>query len=93
MFQILSSASTYFFPSVQSLKLLTNGANITNSTNLLVVTKNITLTVVDCCAPPPIRLAFHCAGAAITIGASIAVPNPVTIGSTIHLLSEIYKNC
>lgn len=49
--------------------------------------------MVDCCAPPPVRLAFHCAGLVATIGASIAAPNPVTIGSAVHLVTEIYENC
>jgi len=69
---------TYMFPGGRALKLVKNGINITNSTNPLQITKNITLTVLDCCAPPPIRL---------------AAPNPVTVGSSIHLISEIYDNC
>lgn len=93
MFQIFSGAATYLFPGGRTLKLVKNGVNVTNSTNPLILTKNITLTVIDCCAPPPVRLAFHCAGIVATIGASIAAPNPVTIGSAIHLVTEIYENC
>ena len=80
MFQIFSTAATYLFPGGRALKLVKGGVNIT-------------LTVVDCCAPPPVRLAFHCAGVVATIGASIAAPNPVTIGSAVHLVTEIYENC
>ena len=93
MFQIFSSAATYLFPGGRALRLVKGGVNITNSTNPLILTKNITLTVVDCCAPPPVRLAFHCAGVVAIIGASIAAPNPVTIGSAVHLVTEIYENC
>jgi hypothetical protein len=93
MFQIFSGAATYLFPGGRALKSVKGGVNITNSTNPLILTKNITLTVVDCCAPPPVRLAFHCAGIVVTIGASIAAPKPVTIGSAIHLATEIYENC
>lgn len=93
MFQFITNAATYIFPGGRALKLVKDGVNITNSTNPLMLTKNITLTVVDCCAPPPLRLAFHCAGAVATIGASIASPNPVTIGSAIHLVTEIYDRC
>ena len=32
-------------------------------------------------------------GAGAVIAASIGSPNPVTIGSAIHLLTEIYENC
>jgi hypothetical protein len=45
----------------------------------LVLAKNITLTVLDCCAPPPVRLAGHCLGTVGLIGASVVAPNPVTI--------------
>mgnify|MGYP000211904672 FL=1 len=54
---------------------------------------NITLTVLDCCAPPPARLAAHCLGAGAVIAASIVSPNPVTVGTAIHLVTEIYDNC
>ena len=93
MYQIIAGAATYLFPGGRTLKLIKNGVNITNSTNPLIITKNVTLTVVDCCAPPPVRLAFHCTAVVATIGASIVAPNPVTIGSAVHLVTEIYDNC
>jgi hypothetical protein len=43
---------TYLFSGSRVLKLVKNGVNITNSTNTLQVSTNITLTVLDCCAPP-----------------------------------------
>ena len=79
---------TYLFPGGRALKLIKNSVNITNSTNPFQITKNITLTVLDCCAPPPVRLAAHCRGAGALIAASIASPNPVTIGSAVHLISR-----
>ena len=30
---------------------------------------------------------------AAKINASIAIPNPVTVGSSIALISEVYENC
>lgn len=84
---------SYIFPSLRLVKIVKNGINITNSTNPLQVSKNITLTVLDCCAPPPVRLAAHCLGAGAVIAASIVSPNPVTIGSALHLVTEIYDNC
>ena len=83
---------TYMFPGGRAFKLVRNEVNITNSTNPLILSKNITLTVIDCCTPPPIRLAAHCIGAGALIAASIASPNPVTVGSSIHLITEIYDN-
>ena len=93
MFHLITMGITYLFLGGRALKLFKNGVNLTNSTNPLMVTKNITLTVLDCCAPPPVRLVAHCIGADAVIAASVASPNPVTIGSAIHLISEIYDNC
>ena len=84
---------TYMFPGGPVLRLVKNGVNITNSTNPFTLTKNITLTIVDCCAPPPLRLAAHCVAAGALITASIVSPNPVTIGSSIHIITELYDNC
>jgi hypothetical protein len=93
VFHLITIGATYLFPGGRALKLFKNGVNLTNSTNPLMVTKNITLSVLDCCAPPPVRLVAHCIGAGAVIAASVASPNPVTIGSAIHLISEIYDNC
>ena len=93
MFHLITIGISYLFLGVRALKLFKNGVNLTNSTNPLMVTKNITLTVLDCCAPPPVRLVAHCIGAGAVIAASVASPNPITIGSAIHLISEIYDNC
>jgi hypothetical protein len=90
---MLADYLTYMFPGGRALKLIKTGINITNSTNPIMLTKNITLTILDCCAPPPVRLIAHCVSAGALIGASIAAPNPVTIGSSIHMLTEIYENC
>ena len=54
---------TYMFPGGRALKFVISGINITNSTNPIQVTKNITLTVLDYCAPPPVRLVAHCVAA------------------------------
>ena len=73
--------------------MIKNGANVTTSANPLVLTKNITLTVIDCCAPPPIRLAAHCIEASAFIVALVESIDTVTIGSAINLISKIYENC
>ena len=90
---LIATGATYLFPGGRALKLVKNGVNCTTSTNPLVLAKNITLTVLDCCAPPPVRLAAHCIGASAVISASVSAPNPVTIGSAIHLVTGIYDNC
>ena len=92
-FASVSPAFTYVFPGGRMLKLVKGGINVTNSTNPLVLPKNITLTVLDCCAPPPVRLVAHCLSAGALIGASVVAPNPVTVGSSIHIITEIYENC
>ena len=76
---LIATGATFLFPAGRALKLVKNGVNITNSTNPVILAKNITLTVLDCCAPPPVRLAAHCIGAVAVIAASVAAPNPVTV--------------
>jgi len=93
MFGLITTGVSYIFPGGRALKLIKSGVNISQSTNPLVVAKNVTFTVVDCCAPPPLRLTAHCLGAGAVIVGSFVSPNPVTIGSAVHLISEIYENC
>jgi hypothetical protein len=93
MLDLIASGATVLFPAGRALKLVKNVVGITNSTNPLVLTKNITLTILDCCAPPPVRLVGHCVAAVALIGASVAAPNPVTIGSSIHIVTELYDLC
>lgn len=93
MLDLVTSGATLLFPAGRALKLVKNGVGITNSTNPLVLTKNITLTVLDCCAPPLVRLAAYCLAAVALIGASVTAPNPVTIGSSIHIVTELYDLC
>ena len=93
MFDLITTGATYIFPGGRALKLVKSGVSITNSTNPLTLTKNITLTILDCCAPPPLRLAAHCIGAGAVIAASVVSPNPVTIGSAFHLVLELYEKC
>ena len=66
------------FPCGRVLKLFKNAANVTSSSNPLQLVKNITLTVVDCCAPPTLRLGIHCVTAGALIATSIASPNRKT---------------
>ena len=89
MLNLIAAGATYLFPGGRALKLVKDGINVTNSTN----PKNITLIVVDCCTPPPVRLAAHCVAAGSLIAASVVSPNPVTIGSAIHVVTEIYESC
>jgi len=81
------------FPGGRALKLIKKGLNITNSTNPLVLGKNITLIVVECCAPPPLKLAAHCVAATSLVTASVISPSPFTIGSAIHIITDLYENC
>lgn len=90
---LIAAGVTYLFPGGRAFKLFKAGRNVVDSTNPLILTKNITLVVVDCCTPPPVRLAAHCVAAGSLIAASIVSPNPVTIGSAVHVVTELYENC
>jgi len=93
MLPIITEAVNYVFPGFRIFKLAKAGINITTSSNPLILTKNITLTVIDCCTPPSVRLAAHCVGTVAVLGASIVSPNPLTVGSALHLVTEIYEQC
>lgn len=90
---MLADSLSYMFAYDRALKLVKNSVNLTNSINPLQITKNITLTIFNCCAPLPFRLAAHCIVVSAMIASSLASPNLVTIGSAIYLVSEIYENC
>ena len=77
MLDLIVAGATYVFLGGRALKLVKDGINVTNSTNPLILTKNITFIVVDCCTPPPVRLAAHCIAAAAgsLIAASVVSPN------------------
>ena len=81
------------FPFGQVVKLVRSGYKITNSTNPLTVTTNITLTVLECCAPPPLRLAVTCVAFTASLASSVMAPNPVSLGATVHFIGEIYDKC
>ena len=49
--------------------------------------------VVDCYTPLPVRLAKYSVEVGSLIATSIVSPNPMTIGSTIRVVTEIYENC
>lgn len=81
------------FRVVRAVKLIKAGANITESSNPILLAKNVTLTVVDCCYPLPLslKLATNCISVCSLIGYSIAAPNPFTIRLAIHMIAEIYE--
>ena len=85
--KLLTKGATYIFPGGRLLKLVHDGVKISNSTSPLMVTKNITMTVLDCCAPPPVKIASNCIAATALIISSAISPNPITIGSAIHIIS------
>ena len=93
MWGLVLSFGRIVFPGGRLVKLIKSGANITESTSPVLLTKNITLTVIDCCNLPPVRFAAHCISAGALITASIVFPNLVTLGSTIHIITKIYEQC
>ena len=76
MLNLITTGASYIFPGGRALKLVKNGIIISNSTNILVLTKNITLTVIDCYTPPPISgWLLISIGAGAVIAASVTSPN------------------
>ena len=92
MFDLLVGGLNYVFLGGRVLKLVKNRVDITNSTNPAILIININITVIDCCALPPVRLIAYCLGTSAIIVTFISSPSLVTIGSAIHLVAEIYDN-
>ena len=88
-----SYGASYLFPAGRSVKLARDAMKVTSSRNPLVLSKNVTLMVIDCCCPPPVKLVAHCLSVGALIGSACIIPNPITVGSAIHSVAEIYENC
>jgi hypothetical protein len=43
-----------FFPLGRIVKVVRYGSKVTNSTNPISIVGNLTLTVIECCSPPPV---------------------------------------
>ena len=84
---------SYVFPGVWTATLYKKALNVTSLTNPITLSKNVTLVVIDCCASPPLRLTAHYLSAALLLAASCVMPNSITFGSFIHVITEIYENC
>lgn len=81
---IASKVGPNLFPLGRLIKVARSGYKITNSTNPLTVASNITLTVLECCAPPPLRLALPC----VTFG--VVLTSVKEIGQK-RLIQEVYQ--
>ena len=93
LINLIVTGASYIFPGGRTLKLVKNGINITNSTNLLTLTTNVTLAILDCYTPPPVRLTAYCLAAGLLLVATALYPNSIMIGLTINVVREIYNKC
>ena len=90
--EIFSFSSTVF-PAIRTTQLFYKTGRIMNSTNPVSLATNITLTVVECCSPPLLRLTSQCLSIVTLVGASWAFSNPTTIDWTVSLLRGLYFKC
>ena len=56
--EVASNVGPNLFPLGRIVKVVRSGYKVTNSTNPLMIGANITLTVLECCAPPPVRMLY-----------------------------------
>lgn len=89
----VQTVGSQVFPFMRVVKLVRYGSKITNSTNPITVVGNITLTIVECCCPPPIRLAAACTAFAASAASATIAPNPISVGAAVHFANEIYEKC
>lgn len=92
-FTLIGRGVSYLFPAGRTVKLVMDSINLTNSSNPLVLAKNITMIVVDCCSSPLLQLGIHCIAVELLVDVSVINPNPLTIGSGIHIVLEIHEDC
>lgn len=90
---LVSTITLNIFPFGRIVKVTRTAVNITNSTNPVVVTLNVTKTVLECCAPPPLRLAVDCVALGAGVVSTIASPNPISVGVAAHFVGKIYDEC
>lgn len=90
---IAGGVGQQLFPIGRAIKLVKYGSKAVNSTNPITIAANVTLTIVECCAPPPIRLAATCLAFAASAASSAVAPNPISVGATLHFATEIYEKC
>ena len=90
---IATGIGQQIFPIGRALKLVKYGSKAVNSTNPITIAANITLTIVECCAPPPVRLAATCVAFAASTASSAIAPNPISVGATLHFATELYDKC
>ena len=57
----------------------------------MLLTKSITLIVLDYYVPLFVNLINNCICSGGLISGSIVFPNPTTIGSSIHIIIELYE--
>jgi hypothetical protein len=75
------------------MKLVKYGSKTVNSKNPIIIAANVTLTIVECCASPPIRLAATCLAFVASAASSAVAPNPISVGATLYFATEIYEKC
>jgi hypothetical protein len=88
-----SKVGPNLFPLGRIVKVVHSGYKVTNSTNPLTIGANVILTVLECSAPPPLRLAVACVTFAAALTSALTGPNPVSCGATVHFMGEIYDQC
>lgn len=93
MLPIIDAVIPYMFPVFRAKSLFDKATVITNSTNPVVLAKNITLTVVDLCCPPQLKVAARCVALGAFLISTATCPTPLNTGVVLHMISEIYDKC
>lgn len=92
MLNLILAGAGYLFPASRILNLSRNGINMTSSTNPVILSKNVTLMVIDCCSFYLLKLIAYCVMASSLIGVSLLIFDLITVGLAIHVTTEIHGN-
>lgn len=84
----------YLFPAGRLVKLSKTVIKNSESSDPIVMAKNLTMTVLDCCSSNSgLKIAIKCTSGITLFSTLIVSPNPITFGACLNMLSEIYEDC
>ena len=74
---------------VSATSALAHGSELANSTNPLVIAKNVTLTVAEVCLPPQVKYPVRCTVFLAMCGYSLWSPEPFSKVACISMLRSL----
>ena len=68
--------------------MVRDGVSITKSANSVILTKDLTLSVINTITMSPVCLVAHCIGSVAIIGTAVLRPGLLTVGLAVHAITK-----